>query len=230
MSQFPPGSVTASAPFIAALAAMIAILLGVRMLEELAATMCTQQHRHINIHLQLGTGYSEYLEWRPSCILLIVSSPVSCPNFKFQHTPVLPCLPKKRQHIDTVWLWPDWARQGSAPATSIIFPMISLHPNERFQTEFALNSFFLNHNMAIQNLQKFQKIRNKMAVGNHNQGEIATKETIAMSMFLGHQCIVPSKQASPSPWENKCLAELWLDASEIITNMFRCLKWRYSPM
>jgi len=47
------------APVVAALAAIIAILFGVRMLEELAATMCTQQHL-FNIHLL--AGYSEYLE------------------------------------------------------------------------------------------------------------------------------------------------------------------------
>lgn len=55
------------APVVAALAAIIAILFGVRMSEELAATMCTQQHL-FNIHLL--AGYSEYLEWRNSCILL----------------------------------------------------------------------------------------------------------------------------------------------------------------
>lgn len=47
------------APVVAALAAIIAILFGVRMSEELAATMCTQQHL-FNIHLL--AGYSEYLE------------------------------------------------------------------------------------------------------------------------------------------------------------------------
>lgn len=66
MSQF---RIVTCAPVVAALAAIIAILFGVRMSEELAATMCTQQHL-FNIHLL--AGYSEYLEWRNSCISLIL--------------------------------------------------------------------------------------------------------------------------------------------------------------
>ena len=102
--------------------------------------------------------------WFYGWFILFPSSPISCPNFKFQHNPVPPCLPKNKGNT-LIRFGYNRIEQGKAAYQQRpwVFRWSRYIRMNISQQWVCLEFFFLNQNVKIQNLEKYHQIRNKIA-------------------------------------------------------------------